>query len=239
MWYRADNDLLGPQIGTDFMLCLTPRFKIGAEVDAGVFGTSSKQQTDVLHTTTVSTRQAMLPLVHWLNWSKTMMSHLWAKPVLMASLLLLHVCHCDSVIRSCMLTGVATATENFNTAAPFNPRTAFLDNDGDVFFHGANLGMEWTWVVQRANRFCISRRVSARRFSFCVFERNLVHRSRTSTESLDVICNRFAYALARPSRTMAQRIAVTRPGVEATERSEPTGLFRLAFIGFVSRRPPE
>ena len=43
------------------------------------------------------------------------------------------------------LDGVALAAENFNTASPFSNRQSFVDNNGNVFYHGATLGFEWLW----------------------------------------------------------------------------------------------
>jgi hypothetical protein len=41
--------------------------------------------------------------------------------------------------------GVALAVDNFNTVSPFSVRDSFLDNSGNVTFHGAAAGFEWTW----------------------------------------------------------------------------------------------
>ena len=44
--------------------------------------------------------------------------------------------------------GVALATENFNTtSSPFAQagRNVTIDNQGEAFYHGANLGFTWMW----------------------------------------------------------------------------------------------
>jgi hypothetical protein len=41
--------------------------------------------------------------------------------------------------------GVALAVENFNTESPFSARDPFLNARGDVVYHGATAGFEWTW----------------------------------------------------------------------------------------------
>ena len=42
---------------------------------------------------------------------------------------------------------VALATDNFNAgpAVRAGQRTPFIDNSGDVFYHGATLGLEYLW----------------------------------------------------------------------------------------------
>jgi hypothetical protein len=46
--------------------------------------------------------------------------------------------------------GVALATENFNPVAPalnnpFDPREVVINDDGNVFYHGWNAGVEFMW----------------------------------------------------------------------------------------------
>jgi hypothetical protein len=43
--------------------------------------------------------------------------------------------------------GVALATENFNPGPPFvvGARTPFVDVDGEVFYHGFNIGFEYVY----------------------------------------------------------------------------------------------
>ena len=45
--------------------------------------------------------------------------------------------------------GVALAPENFNTIPPFGPqfpnRQTFINDNGNVFYHGWNIGLEYMW----------------------------------------------------------------------------------------------
>ncbi len=132
---KVDNDLVGAQIGGDLFLCVTPRFKIGGEIEAGVYGTSSSQRTNV--TTTDS------PVLHeYLRDNDVAfigeagvsgLYRITSRWTFRGGYQVLYV------------DGVATAVDNFNTASPFSARTALLSNNGNVFYHGANLGFEWTW----------------------------------------------------------------------------------------------
>jgi hypothetical protein len=69
---KTDNDLVGAQLGGDLFLCLTPRLKVGGEIEAGVYGTYSKQRTNVLCTSSHARRCT--------SSSVTMTWRLWGRP---------------------------------------------------------------------------------------------------------------------------------------------------------------
>ena len=139
---KTDNDLVGAQIGSDFAICVTPRFKIGGDIDAGVYGTHSKQRTDV-------------------NWTSINVGSVTegslaelesASDVAFVGEAGLHTLfqvtprlNLRAGYQVLFVTGVATAVDNFNTESPFSSRNAYINNDGKVFYHGANLGFEFTW----------------------------------------------------------------------------------------------
>ena len=41
--------------------------------------------------------------------------------------------------------GVATALDNVDTQTPFSQRIPFVNNSSDLFWHGSNVGFEYTW----------------------------------------------------------------------------------------------
>jgi hypothetical protein len=131
---KTDNDLIGAQLGGDTYVCITPRLKVGAEVEAGVFGTSNSQRT-----TMVSTIGPNLQEYNRENdvafLGEAGLSALFRATSQLTLRVGYQVLYVD---------GVALAVDNFNTASPFSARDSFLDNGGDVFYHGATLGFEWT-----------------------------------------------------------------------------------------------
>ena len=129
------NDLYGLQIGTDLHLCVSPRFKLGAEVEAGVYVNRATADTVAVTDT---------PTVLLESESDTDVAFAGE-----ASLIGLFNVTPRFNIRGgyqvLYLEGVALAAENFNTQSPFSSRPSFIDNNGNVFYHGATLGFEWIW----------------------------------------------------------------------------------------------
>ena len=137
----TDNDLIGFQIGTESAICLTPRFKLGAEIEAGVYGARTKQSTHVTATTvspdlieSVKDNDAAFVGEAGVFGLFRITPRLTAR----AGYTVLYV------------NGVALAADNFNPESPNQlvplvGRDPFIDNNGDALFHGANLGLEWTW----------------------------------------------------------------------------------------------
>jgi hypothetical protein len=132
---KTDNDLVGAQIGGDMFFCITPRFRVGGEVEAGVYGNTAKQRTRMISTASPELRESVRETD--------------AAFVAEAGLIGLYRVTSRLTVRGgyqlLFIDEVATAIDNFNTVSPFSARTPFLDNSGDVFFHGSTLGFEWTW----------------------------------------------------------------------------------------------
>jgi hypothetical protein len=131
---KTDNDLVGAQLGGDMFLCITPRLKVGAEAEAGVYGTSSSQRTNMTSTLSPSLREYVKDNdVAFVGEAGAMaLYRITSQWTLRVGYQVLYV------------DGVALALDNFNTASPFAARNSFLNNSGDVFYHGATLGFEWT-----------------------------------------------------------------------------------------------
>jgi hypothetical protein len=131
----TENDLIGAQIGTDMFFCVSPRFKIGGEVEAGVYGNHARQRTNV--TATLS------PSLHELERDDDVA--FVAEAGAIGLFRLTPRLTVRGGYQLIYIDGVALAVENFNTESPFTARQAFLDDGGDVFYHGVTLGFEWTW----------------------------------------------------------------------------------------------
>ena len=131
---KADNDLIGLQAGGDCYLCLTPRFKIGAEAKAGIFGTNSEQRTTVTSSApTLNEQEGVNDAAFLGDGGIVGLFRITPRLTLRGGYQVLYV------------DGIATAANNFNSASPFTARQAFVNNDGDLFVHGTNFGFEWTW----------------------------------------------------------------------------------------------
>lgn len=139
---QTDNDLVGAQVGTDFSVCVSPRFKIGGDFDAGVYGTHSKQRTDANFSSVngqVVTNGALAELESASDVAFVGEAGLNASFRVTPRFLL------RAGYQVLYVTGIATAVDNFNTESPFSIRSSIINNNGDIFYHGANLGFEFTW----------------------------------------------------------------------------------------------
>ena len=136
---KTDNDLVGAQLGGDMFICITPRFKIGGELEAGLFGNHSKQSTSLDSTAS--------------PWRNEVVRDTTTSFVAEAGLSALYRISSQLTLRAgyqvLFVDNVALGVDNFNSVAPFPPnnaaRNVFLNNSGDVFYHGSSLGFEWTW----------------------------------------------------------------------------------------------
>lgn len=133
------NDLFGAQIGTDMYMCISPRFKLGLEIEAGIYANSADADTYV---TGVDVDTPIVPVSE--SEGETDVAGVFE-----AGIIGIFKVTPRWTIRGgyqgLSLNGVALATENFNTAAPLLPRTAFIDSNGDAYYHGATLGSTFVW----------------------------------------------------------------------------------------------
>ncbi len=132
---KASNDLIGTQTGGDLWFCVSPRFKVGGDIKAGVFGTHSTARTNVFCTSCDPIReQRSASDVAFVGEGGVVgLYRVTPRLTLRAAYQVLYV------------TGIATTVRNFNTASPFSARDTFIDHSGDAFLHGSNLGFEFTW----------------------------------------------------------------------------------------------
>lgn len=135
------NNLTGIQFGGDTWLCLLPGLRAGVELQAGVYGNHMNINTTAGVNTGAPTFTERLTsndvsFIGQLNMLATYrISPQWT---IRGGYQLLFV------------DGVALASENFNTAPPavfFPPttRVALVNDNGNVFYHGWNMGLEFMW----------------------------------------------------------------------------------------------
>ena len=144
-YYDTDifNSLTGMQFGGDIWFCLFPGLRVGGEAKFGVYGNNAGQNSSISATSFGSpylengeaqdvafVGDATVMLTYRLNYQWTMK-------------LGYQFLYAD---------GVALASENFNPTPPsffFPPpgvnRTVNMNDNGHVFYHGMQLGLEFMW----------------------------------------------------------------------------------------------
>jgi hypothetical protein len=134
----TSNALTGAQLGGDLWICITPGVQIGSEVKLGLYGNHAGQRTTIEASSfTEPLREKMIEnaVAFAGDANITLLWRLSQNWTFRASYMMLWA------------DGVALATDNFNAGPPFvaGQRTVFIDNSGDVFYHGAALGLEYLW----------------------------------------------------------------------------------------------
>jgi Putative beta barrel porin-7 (BBP7) len=135
------NNLTGFQFGGDMWICVMPGLRVGADLRAGVYGNHMNVNTNVFTNTGFTTtnpfnEQLVVNDVSFIGQAEFMftyrINYQWT---LRGGYQLL------------VADGVALATENFNTVPPFGPtpRVPAVNDDGNAFFHGYNIGLEFMW----------------------------------------------------------------------------------------------
>lgn len=135
----TSNSMTGFQLGGDLWVTLYPGIRVGADVKAGLFGNRASQRTVVaaqsLANNVVETFESQqVALVSEANFTG-----LWRVNQHWTVRAGLQVLYID---------GVALAAENVNFQPPFgvNPtRTPFINANGNIFYHGATMGLEYMW----------------------------------------------------------------------------------------------
>ena len=132
------NALIGFQVGGDGWLTIIPGLRVGGEAKVGIYGNRAKQGSTIVATSIANPviESAKSRSVAFLGEAQLeaiwRISHRWT---FRAGYEFLYV------------DGVALAIENFNSGPPFvaGQRTVSINDNGDVFYHGGFLGLEWIW----------------------------------------------------------------------------------------------
>lgn len=144
---RTTNALTGIQIGGDVWVCLLPGLRLGAEVKGGVFGNHANADSNIQ----VNTQPLGIN-----NPFEEQAENNDIAFVGNADLLVTYRVNQQWTLRGgyhfLYVDGVALAPENFNTVPPaifFPPpgvnREAFINDNGNVFYHGFFAGAEFMW----------------------------------------------------------------------------------------------
>jgi hypothetical protein len=139
------NNLTGIQLGGDTWVCILPGLRVGGELQAGVYGNHMNINTVI---------QTNEPQVAGINPFRENLQTNDVSFIGQINLLATYRINYQWTARAgyqfLYVDGVALAPENFNPALPlqnnpFNPRVAVTNDNGNVFYHGWNLGIEYMW----------------------------------------------------------------------------------------------
>jgi hypothetical protein len=141
---RADNDLAGFQAGGDMWIGLMQGLRIGAEGKAGVFNNRYTLQNTItttpLDTTppTLAERFDDNEVAFISEASFDIVADILPSWSIRAGYEILY------------LNSIVLAGENFNTASPYGlagqaPRIPFVAEQGQQFYHGGHVGLEFIW----------------------------------------------------------------------------------------------
>lgn len=136
---NTTNNLTGIQVGTDVWVCLLPGLRVGGEFQAGVYG-NHMNINNYFYTNQV----AVPPVVEELDANDVSF-------IGQANLLMTYRFNYQWSGRAgyqfLYVDGVALAPENFNSIPPqINaPRVTRTNDNGNVFYHGFNIGLEYMW----------------------------------------------------------------------------------------------
>jgi hypothetical protein len=135
------NNLTGLQLGSDLWICLLPGMRVGGELQAGVYGNHMN-----INTTAGSN---LVPDVFRERLTTNDVSFI-GQANLLATYRLNYQWSLRAGYQFLFVDGVALAAENFNTAPPqlffqASNRTPYINDNGNVFYHGWSVGAEFMW----------------------------------------------------------------------------------------------
>jgi hypothetical protein len=138
---NVNNAVTGAQIGSDLWLTLIPGLRLGMEGKVGVYGNHGQQDTTIVGTTLA------VPYTEGLVSNDVAFL---GDAAFMATYRLNQQFNLKFGYNFLYVDGLVLATENFNTTAPAvfvggTNRPTRLNDNGDVFYHGASVGMEYNW----------------------------------------------------------------------------------------------
>ncbi len=141
---KAVNDLYGFQTGGDMWVGLTQGLRAGAEGKVGIYNNSY-----TLNNTINATPNGVVPPTLDEEFQDNQVAFISEASVdLVADILPSWSIRAGYEVL--FLNSVLTAGDNFNTASPYGlvgqqPRVPFVADQGQAFYHGGHLGLEYIW----------------------------------------------------------------------------------------------
>ena len=143
---EAENEAVGFQLGGNMFVCVSPRLKLGVEMEGGIYGNDSTV-TDTMNTFEIPDGQAGNPLSSTFGGTDnetdvafvgelnvTALFRITPRLTLRGGYTLLY------------LDNFALAQNHFNTGAPVPTRPAIaLNNKEEVLYDGGHVGITWMW----------------------------------------------------------------------------------------------
>jgi hypothetical protein len=135
------NNLTGIQAGGDFWICLLPGLRLGAEAKAGVYGNHAGINN------TIGVNDIVSPFNPFLERLTTNDVSFLCDANVQATYRLNYQWTLRGGYNLLFVDGVALAPENLNPVLPFfgDTRTPKINDNGNVFYHGWNVGLEFMW----------------------------------------------------------------------------------------------
>lgn len=134
----ADNYMTGFQIGGDLWATVVPGVLVGGELKAGLFGNRVRQATTITANSIAEPVQEQVEARTVGFVGEANVAFIWRINQNWTA---------RAGYEFLFVDGVALAIENFNDGPPFvaGQRTPFLNHNGNVFYHGFTVGLEWLW----------------------------------------------------------------------------------------------
>jgi hypothetical protein len=135
------NNLTGIQFGSDLWICILPGLRAGGELKAGVYGN---------HMNVNTTAGSNLIANDFFEFQDANDVAFIGQANLLATYRINYQWTLRAGYTFLFVDGVALASENFNPRPPlvnnpFDPRVPFVNDNGNVFYHGWNVGLEFMW----------------------------------------------------------------------------------------------
>jgi hypothetical protein len=136
------NYMTGFQLGGDAWICILPGLNVGFDGKAGIYGNNTSQRSRMSSFDPGTGFQGIVDE----RVSGGQFSFL-GEAALLATYRVNHQFTIRGGYQMLFIEGVATAMDNFNPSNPTvnPPRTPFLSDGADRFYHGFTLGAEWMW----------------------------------------------------------------------------------------------
>jgi len=135
------NNLTGIQLGGDTWICILPGFRVGGEFQAGVYGNHMNINTNIY------TNQGGVLFNEQLQANDVSFI---GQANLLATYRINYQWSARAGYQFIYVDGVALAGENYDGTAPLinnpiNPRVRQTNDNGNMFLHGWNVGLEYMW----------------------------------------------------------------------------------------------
>lgn len=139
---QCENNLAGFQTGADAWISLTQGLRVGSEGKVGIYNNHWLVENRITTTPYGTTPPSLVEKFKGDHIALLAEASVDAVADLMPSVSL------RAGYEVLFMNSLALAAENFNETSPYGNqgiRVPFFDNDGQLFYHGAHVGLEYVW----------------------------------------------------------------------------------------------